>query len=387
VFREAGLEIAKFEPAKPSSATIYNYDELRAWQGTLPEDPGIPITVEGTALGGRPVSFEIFGPWNTPMENKGSARGSQSDNPASVFFLLLTIIIAVGAVLLSRYNLKNGRGDLKGALKVAGIIFVFTVLTQFIFTEKIGALGPDVTRLFVLLSYAPFPSLMGFIAYLAIEPLLRKWFPEMFVSWSRLLAGNFRNHLVGRDLLTGMFIGGAVALSSILVTVLLSPFTTNTYLPGDLFSNTSVTPLYGEGLVFGLLLSGVVNALVGSFMFLFVYLVFFLITRKRWIAAGLFFVLVSVPAGLEVYQNGSIVSVVGPVFFFGSLIFCYLRFGFLTSVGLGIALPTFEIFTFDPEKFFFPGTLLTIGFLLTIAFIAFLIATKGQPWISRDLLE
>ena len=108
---------------------------------------------------------------------------------------------------------------------------------------------------------------------------------------------------------------------------------------------------------------------------------------NRWVAAGLWFLLISIPTGLEFYRTGSILSVVGPVFFFGLLMFCYLRFGFLTSIGFGIALPTLGIFTFDPEKFFFAGTLLTIGFLLTIAFIVFLIATRGQPWIKRDLLE
>ncbi len=41
------------------------------------------------------------------------------------------------------------------------------------------------------------------LAYIAIEPIVRRSWPELLFSWSRLLSGRFRDPLVGRDLLAG----------------------------------------------------------------------------------------------------------------------------------------------------------------------------------------
>jgi hypothetical protein len=37
----------------------------------------------------------------------------------------------------------------------------------------------------------------------ALEPYLRRRWPERIISWNRLLAGEFRDPLVGRDILIG----------------------------------------------------------------------------------------------------------------------------------------------------------------------------------------
>src|SRR5262249_45008564 len=47
------------------------------------------------------------------------------------------------------------------------------------------------------------------LAYFALEPYARRLWPEALISWSRLLAGQFRDPMVGRDLLVGC-VGGAL---------------------------------------------------------------------------------------------------------------------------------------------------------------------------------
>jgi hypothetical protein len=46
--------------------------------------------------------------------------------------------------------------------------------------------------------------------YVAIEPFVRRKWPEVLISWTRLLSGRFRDPLVGRDVLIGC--AGAVAV-------------------------------------------------------------------------------------------------------------------------------------------------------------------------------
>lgn len=53
------------------------------------------------------------------------------------------------------------------------------------------------------------------VSYLAIEPYVRRTWPEMLVSWVRLLEGRFRDPLVGRDVLLGLMAGSVVTLLSL----------------------------------------------------------------------------------------------------------------------------------------------------------------------------
>jgi len=44
------------------------------------------------------------------------------------------------------------------------------------------------------------------LLYIALEPHIRRVWPETMIGWSRLLAGNVRDPLVGRDVLVGVLI-------------------------------------------------------------------------------------------------------------------------------------------------------------------------------------
>ena len=52
---------------------------------------------------------------------------------------------------------------------------------------------------------------MVWITYVAIEPIVRRRWPDLLFSWSRVLAGRFRDPLVGRDALVGL-IGGTASV-------------------------------------------------------------------------------------------------------------------------------------------------------------------------------
>jgi hypothetical protein len=56
------------------------------------------------------------------------------------------------------------------------------------------------------------PALIVAVVYLALEPYFRRRYPELLVSWTRLLNGRVRDPLVGRDHLWGVLAGLAVCL-------------------------------------------------------------------------------------------------------------------------------------------------------------------------------
>jgi serine/threonine-protein kinase len=109
-------------------------------------------------------------------------------------------------MVLSLRNLRLGRMDTRGAtrLSVAGGIVILLA----------AVLGSDVPtgeswidRSFMIASWAAFSAVLLWTFYAAVEPYVRRNWPQMLISWSRLLDGRWRDPLVGRDLLIGSVLG------------------------------------------------------------------------------------------------------------------------------------------------------------------------------------
>jgi serine/threonine-protein kinase len=58
--------------------------------------------------------------------------------------------------------------------------------------------------LFVMFaSFLLFMVGLGWMLYLALEPFVRRRWPRILISWSRLISGEWCDPLVGRDVLIG----------------------------------------------------------------------------------------------------------------------------------------------------------------------------------------
>ena len=65
-------------------------------------------------------------------------------------------------------------------------------------------------RTFRLLFSGQLVSNLGdWLDYLALEPFVRRRWPEAMISWTRLLGGRFADPLVARDILIGCAAGCA----------------------------------------------------------------------------------------------------------------------------------------------------------------------------------
>ena len=66
LFSAAGLDPSKWPPAQPMWTPPVYSDARAAWTGTLAERPDIPVRIEAAAYRGKPVYFELIGPWTRP---------------------------------------------------------------------------------------------------------------------------------------------------------------------------------------------------------------------------------------------------------------------------------------------------------------------------------
>ena len=237
LFTEAGLDISKFEPVAPEWTPPAGFDERMAWKGTLADWADIPIRIEAAAFQGKPVFFRIISPWQKPQI--AQAQGQASD---TLFYLGLMVVVALASVVLVWRNIRLGRADLRGAGKIAVVFFIFNTIYRL--TPPLSLHVADVFwELDVIIDALQSGIWMGLLAglfYCAIEPFVRRWWSEIFISWSRLLAGDFRDPMVGRHVL----LGALLALFSTLVNSL-RPFLYYWYMKMQ-FVNTGNSGILGS---------------------------------------------------------------------------------------------------------------------------------------------
>jgi len=119
-------------------------------------------------------------------------------------------------VVLARRNLRLGRGDRRGATRVA-LLYLAVRMLVWLFVEHHNGLPTREFELFFIhLSTAVFISSFLWLLYVALEPFVRRRWPGWIISWSRLLTGDYRDPLVGRDILLGAVIGAGTILMQIL---------------------------------------------------------------------------------------------------------------------------------------------------------------------------
>jgi hypothetical protein len=211
LFAAAGLDPSNWPPAQPTWTPPVYGDARAAWTGALGGRPDIPMRIEAAAYRGKPVYFELIGPWTRPdrMQPYQPTVGER------VFLVILAVLLVasvVGGALLARRNLHLGRGDRRGAARLAAFVFAAWVVAVFFGAHHI--LSSYELWLFVMaLVLGAAWSGFTWLLYIALEPFVRRRWPAALISWSRLLAGGFRDSLVGRDVLVGCLLAAfSVAL-------------------------------------------------------------------------------------------------------------------------------------------------------------------------------
>ncbi len=209
LFQSAGLNQAQFQPPTSTWNSLAASDARAAWTGTWPGTT-YPLRVEAAAYRGKPVYFALIGDWTEPKRMEISNQ-SFTMKVMTVVLAVVALLLLLVAVLIARRNWVREKADVQGAWRLGIVIFSLQMvlwLFQAHFVPSISSLG-----LFVLAaSGGLFITAVTCALYLAIEPFIRRHWPHAIISWSRLMAGQVRDPLVGRDTLYGVLLGMSWAL-------------------------------------------------------------------------------------------------------------------------------------------------------------------------------
>jgi hypothetical protein len=126
----------------------------------------------------------------------------------------VTVLLALlfGALVLARRNMRLGRGDRRGAFRLAAFLLVLSMLAWLLGAHHVADLLGEFGMFGEALAFSLFFAAFVWLTYMALEPFARRRWPDLLISWTRLLSGRLRDPLVGRDILVGILAGASAAL-------------------------------------------------------------------------------------------------------------------------------------------------------------------------------
>jgi len=377
LFAAADVDPTQLHSAEPQWLSLAAFDARAAWEGTWP-DSRRPLRVEAAAWRGKPVYFSLIGPWTTPtrIQQSNTTAGQRA---SQIIEVILAIVFLTCGTWIARRNFAKGKSDLRGALHLVIAVFVIEIaiwVCRDHFIPTLATFG----RFILAVSTGMFMSFVMGMLYLALEPFVRRHWPQAIVSWSRLMTGRLRDPLVGRDVLWGVTLGVVWTLVINIGLLLLRRM-------GDTPHLGSQVLLTGGRQMLGIWLLNIVQCIGGTLQFFFIAFLLRVVLRNKWLAAVGFIVIWTT---MNTLQNPH-PEILAPVWFvvFSIAAYAVTRFGLIT---LTVAIFTANVLLNVPYTVDFSNWYAANAFAVVLSYVAiaawgFYTSLGGQSLLKEDLFQ
>jgi serine/threonine-protein kinase len=370
LFTAAGLDPSKLQPTQPTWNSLADADTRMAWTGTWPGTTR-PLHVEAAALQGKPVFFSLIGEWTKPERMQSTEKKSVGQRATKIIGLIVLCTLLTGAVFLARRNYRQGRGDRAGALRLAAVMFVFE-MALWLCRCHFATIGDTLGLFTIAASTALFVSGVTWLLYLAVEPWVRRHWPTTMISWSRLISGQTRDPLVGRDILFGVILGVVWILVFQLRSIPMMHMGAAPYL-------FSTDALMGGRRALGAWLYQWPQSIQTTLVFFFLLFGLKVLLRKEWIAGVALVALFAIPRGLS--STFVAVEIPAQILVYTIAVIIVLRFGFIP---LACAVFTINLmanipFSTDLSAWYMPTSILALLSVVALAGWGFYHSLGGEP--------
>ncbi len=382
LFQAAALPRAEFTDATPARTPPVYADQRAAWEGPMPQRPDVKLRVEAAAYRGRPVAFKVIGPWTiAPGEDIRPTTALQ--RAVSVAGTVVVLSLLAGAVLLVRANLKSGRGDRRGANRIALLLLGVSLASWVLGARHSYDVEVETGRFFIALAFSMRNVTFTWLFYLALEPFVRRLSPDMLIGWARVLGGRLRDARVGRDVLVGVATGVSFVILGLLDGYLLAWSGAPPERPSISNMGYFIAARYAIATMLRILPNALQSAMLGTFM----YVVLLAIVRRRWIAAALVLAFICAVILAEADSHHLWVVLTLAVVVSAVTMFVFLRYGLLT---LATAFLVMQILnsvplTLDLSRPHAGVSALALAIVAGLAVYAFHVSRAGDGLLRRLL--
>ena len=380
LFDAADLDMSAFAPDAPAWTPRVYADARAAWTGPYPGRADLRARVEAASYRGVPVWFRVMGPWAQP------ARVAQARTGPSRFTIATNavwVLLMIAGFAFARRNMRLGRADHKAAARLAWFTLLMFVGSWVVGARHYTEIDVERSQALYILPYGMFGAGLLWVFYVALEPFVRRYWPEILISWTRLLGGRIRDARVGRDLLIGVAVGIALALLGQLF-----------YAIPPLLGRPPLEPrtgnldfLLGAPAVISYILRIVPNALQNALLATFVFVVLRAVLRSTALAAFVSLVVFGLFVMNEINKDPLGVAVLFAIAFVALLVATLLAFGLVaqaTAFLVNQLLNNAQL-TADFSKPYATTSAWLIAACFALAAFGFYASRGGQPLFGNLL--
>lgn len=298
---------------------------------------------------------------------------------AGNWFRLLTLFaVFATAAWLAWRNRRLGRADGRGALRLAAFTIACSMAAWACLAHHVPAMQ-EFTSFTSAIGVALLAGAAYGVLYMALEPYVRRRWPQSLISWGRLLNGGWRDPLVGGHVLIGTALGVAFTLL-FGAGALLMPR------QGSLTPSANLNLLVSAWRMAGIHVGFVINAIGIALGFLFTFFLLRAILRRQWLAAVVFallFASVRLADDYPLAEGG--IAVATATLALWTLIRCGVL-PMVLAVFVSSVLPNTPL-TWDLSVWYAGTVVFSILLVIAIALYSAYTALAGRPLFSGSLLE
>jgi serine/threonine-protein kinase len=338
LFREAQLPLESMRPVAPQWSPPFDADARAAWEGPWPGRPDVTVRVEAASWRGRPVWFELVWPWSVP-ERQQTWAWPKSKLLRQAVWMLVALSLLGAAGFMARRNLVLGRGDRRGAFRVAALLVGIGFASWAFGAHHVADWNAQFELASRGLGTIVLHAAAVWLFYLAVEPYARRLRPWTLVSWTRLLGGGVSDPVVGRDVLAGL----VWALGFMAFQALAHHLPSWLGQPASDLHYGAIDAVQGGGPLLAAALAITTGAILFSLGFLLMFVLLRLLLRRDALAGAAALAIAVVPAlgGGDLPWSAALVSAAWLVTWLALL----LRFGLLAAI---VGMLVHETLTYLP---------------------------------------
>lgn len=389
VLTHSGYDVTRFTEVEPAWMPPVFADARAAFTGTLPELPDVPVRVELAAAHGRVAALRVFAPWNPLPDNGVSAPESAGSRATEIIASTVNVLIVPGLMLagalVARSNLRRGRGDREGAMRLGAATALIEMAAWLFRAHHVSDAGIEINLFFGAMGHALFDASIIWLFYLAAEPQVRRVWPHILITWSRLISRGTRDPLVGRDLLLGAALGAVMTLLSYVF--YLTPHWLS--LPPFFPRVPQLLALSENRFVISIALDRMSEALQNAMLGVVGLAMLRMVLRKQWLVFVVATVLFTPLAARGQFQSGVVwLDLLFGCALVATILGVIVRFGlFAGMVAFFTHFWTFAMpITLSASHQYFQTSLFVLGVIVAIAVAGVLLARGSERSATSSML-
>ncbi|MCA9285755.1 MAG: serine/threonine protein kinase [Phycisphaerales bacterium] len=383
-FQLAEIDPARFAPA--ALERLAGTDSLRrqAWERTGPVEGELAkderIEVFAGSRGDAIDFFEVrfpFQPARGGFASTTTRSGTMVQNVVNGFVVL---VVLAGSVLAYR-NFRLRRADVRGATRLVVFVMLLRAVSTLLQAPSLAALPGMVFATHSAVAASFVSSVLIWVVYLALEPLARRVWPGSLVGWSRVLAGRWKDPMVGRDCLVGMLAAAVMLPSALLVFLLLR--SRGALGPGVTVAGV-LDALMGARFMLAAVLDALGNGIESALIIALLVVLVGAVVRVQWLAAVLVSLVLVLPQ-LATPLGGSVQALVNLLVLLASIVMM-VRLGVLAGV---VTLACAQVLgmlglVLDPDAWYRTAALVPAAAIAIAVVYAYRVSTGGQSLVLPE---